>query len=301
MMKAKISAVITTFKRSFKQIQPAIESALTQTYPCQDIWVVDDNGQGTPLQQTLAQEIKMHYGEKIGYLANKQSVGAQVARNRGIFKCQGEFICFLDDDDTWKKEKNARQIALFADATVGLVYADGYDVIINEQGQQTTSLYRTRRKYLHEIRHEDLLYGNYLGTTSQVMVRKQALLRCGIFDPQLPAAQDYDLWIRISKQYRCVGVPIPLFSYYTHTGQQISKQPTKAIIGHEIIYRKNKDEMSLTDKWHLNYLIFRKCWEAKKGRLLAWYTLKMLFWGGLAVLFDNRNLLQRLSSRQYEG
>ena len=54
--------------------------------------------------------------------------GACVARNKGLELAKGEFISFLDDDDTWEPEKISEQIGGFTSKKIGMVYSPFYNI-----------------------------------------------------------------------------------------------------------------------------------------------------------------------------
>src|SRR6201998_4045686 len=105
----KISAVIPTHNRATLVIR-AISSVLQQTYPVQEIIVVDDGSTDdtkellcrflSPLASTAA-SIRYHYQEQ---------QGAAVARNTGIAAASGEWIAFLDSDDILLPQKLVWQV-----------------------------------------------------------------------------------------------------------------------------------------------------------------------------------------------
>ena len=102
-----ISAVIPTYNRR-DMVCEAIDSALTQTYPCHEIIVVDDgstDGTGELLREK--------YGDRIRYI-RQENAGPSAARNRGIEAATGEWIAFLDSDDLWVEEKNELQIIILS-------------------------------------------------------------------------------------------------------------------------------------------------------------------------------------------
>ena len=117
-----VSTVITTYKREPDIVHRAIKSVLNQSYKNIEIIIIDDN----PTIGEFSNEIKNH--------GNK---GAQISRNNGIANAKGEFIAFLDDDDTWEKEKIEKQIKCFKD-NIGIVFCNGYIVDENYEPPKKT-------------------------------------------------------------------------------------------------------------------------------------------------------------------
>ncbi|QLL78424.1 hypothetical protein GTO87_07445 [Ligilactobacillus saerimneri] len=74
-----------------------------------------------------------------------------------------------------------------------------------------------------DVSFDDLMFINYIGGTSRPLIRREVFAKSGLFRDGLLAFQDYELWLRISRQYRCVIVPHFLVAHYWHDGHQISK------------------------------------------------------------------------------
>lgn len=230
----RISAVITTCKRDFSILKRSIESVRNQTLPVTEIVIVDDNSEDTPLRKELESKLSGQHG--ILHIRHSTNLGAQVSRNDGILAATGDYIAFLDDDDEWLPEKIERQIALI-EPNVGLVYCMGQTVIVG-QGEPKVIPYANTKNFAPEVTFQDLLFSDRIGTTTQALIPRSVFTACGLFDVNQPARQDYEMWLRISQKFRCVGVPEVLFKHYIHESEQISRNPTKAIAGYRGLYRK---------------------------------------------------------------
>jgi len=93
----KISAIIPTYNReSF--IVSALESVLQQTRQVDEIIVVDDGS--TDNTEVLLRK----YQDRIKYI-KQNNAGPAAARNTGLLSSSGEYIAFLDSDDTWVSDK----------------------------------------------------------------------------------------------------------------------------------------------------------------------------------------------------
>lgn len=102
-----VSVVIPAY-RAAATVGRAVESALAQTYPPDEILVVDD---GSP--DDLAAALRPYQGWGCVALVRKPNGGAASARNLGIDRARGDLIAFLDADDYWEPEKLQRQVAVF--------------------------------------------------------------------------------------------------------------------------------------------------------------------------------------------
>jgi len=288
-----ISVVVTTYRRNYDKIEPTIISAFNQTYRNIELILVDDNSFGNDFQKEIAagiQTLKRKYS--IQYIPNTKNRGAQFSRNQGILTSKGNYIAFLDDDDLWEPEKIEKQIMLFDDIHVGLVYCKGWLVSSNED---EVIPYNMSENFCDRLDFNDLSYGDYIGTTSQVMIRKEVFAACGLFDLNQPARQDYEMWIRISQKYDCVGVKQYLFKHVKHEGEQITKNPLKAAVGMENIYHKYRKQSSFTAKWHISLLTAKAYRKASSLKKAAKYALHSIFYFLVAVIVDFKELNKRFN------
>lgn len=263
-----VSVIVTSYKRPAEIVERAVQSILSQTYQDIEILIVDDNPDGNKESQELKKQFENR--EKITYIKQDGNQGACAARNLGISKAKGEFIGFLDDDDTWFEDKLECQLERFAqgDDSVGMVYCLGqvYDCDTNPP---TITDYYTTRIFKDEIRFEDQLVYDYCGSTSQALVRKEVFEKIGGFNVNLPARQDYEMWLRISKYYKIYGVNKPLFYYYHHGLEQITKSPKKALTGYQVVYREYKEDYKKNPKAQIE--IFSRMLETAKGHYFFTY------------------------------
>ena len=100
--------------------------------------------------------------------------------------------------------------------------------------------------------HDDMLIGDWIGSTSHPLIKKIVFEKAGMFDEELPARQDYDMWIRISKYYSIKGIRDKLFIHKLHDGEQITKSRTKAYMAFCRLYDKYKVEYKNNPEAWLN-------------------------------------------------
>ena len=243
-----ISVVITTYKRKHEYLDAAVESVMKQTYPPVEIILVDDNGTGTEFQRS--NEEAYAGKEKIVYIANDWNRGAQYSRNAGILHSKGEFVAFLDDDDLWHPEKLEKQIRLFTKEEIGLVFCRGYTFRDNDLS--VLREYHGKGVFIKNPSFQDILDMDHIGSTTQALVRKSCFDKAGMFDPDMPARQDYEMWIRIMKYYIAAGVDEPLFYHRIHGGEQISKDKAKILTAYETMLKKHKEDFRKNPKGKLH-------------------------------------------------
>jgi glycosyltransferase involved in cell wall biosynthesis len=236
MTKGLLSVVVPTCGRNVEVLGRAVASILAQTYQPIEVVLVDDNCDDSVLSGRIRNYC--HDFPKVKYVQPIANSGACAARNRGIECSAGEFIGFLDDDDAWEANKAELQIATLKD-DIYVSFCRGRCIDEAVFPSRITPYYNANF-FRPIITFEDMLLNDCIGTTSQVIMRKEALTAVGGFDEKMQARQDYELWIRVSHKFQCAGVDESLFTHYMHSGIQISKDPKRALQGYKHIYTKHK-------------------------------------------------------------
>ncbi len=202
---SRVSVIIPVYN-SAKTVGEALDSVAAQTYTDYEIIVVNDGSSDQSenvIKKYMRPPLDVTYVEQV----NK---GPGAARNTGLRLAKGEFVAFLDADDLWDKDKLATAVqAMDAHPEVKLVFTDMRHVVNNSLAH---SSYLHERGYRHIASghiYDNLLKGNFIFTPT-VVLRRDALDETGQFDEQLPIAEDYDLWLRITRQYPVYYLDRPL-------------------------------------------------------------------------------------------
>ena len=177
-MEPILSVIITAFNDGDFLIE-AVRSIQRQTFRAWEIILVDDGSTGRTRE--VVASIINEPGVRVVRQVNQ---GASVARNTGLQLARGKYVGFLDGDDLWHPEKAAKQVAVLeADPAVDLTFS--WVRYVDEQGNDTG---RRQKPSKCPILLEDLMKQNFIGSTSNVIGRKEALFEAGLFDPDLRAA-----------------------------------------------------------------------------------------------------------------
>lgn len=245
-----ITGIITTYSREIELVERAIKSMLQQSYPVDEIIVVDDNETGNPLSLDVKKMCAKY--PKVKYIKQNGNQGACAARNLGIANASGEYIGFLDDDDYWMPEKIEKQMNQFlnADSHVGLVYCSG--IVKNEETGEEEDYYNIASPC--NVTFENQLHEDYIGSTSNPLIKKECFDKVGGFWEILPARQDYEMWIRIAKEFMILGVHDKLFVHTIHGGEQITKNVRKSYTGYKNIYIRYKNDIKQHPKDRIHFL-----------------------------------------------
>jgi glycosyltransferase involved in cell wall biosynthesis len=203
-------------------------SVLGQSSDDYEVIVVDDHSGDDTLEV-----IERLRDKRVRCITRSQRGGGAAARNTGIEAASGEFIAFLDDDDAWHDSKLKSQVEVMQRRPeVGLVYT-GAVHIHQHNGQIFKTVVPRYRGYIFQT----LLEHNVIGTTSSVMVRKEALRAVGGFDETFPSCQDWDLYLRLAKDWAVDFVGEALVDFYLHP-VRITRNDSARIDGRKMILEK---------------------------------------------------------------
>lgn len=183
-----VSVYIPTRNR-LPLLKRAIRSVLSQSYENLELIVFDDcSNDGTrDFLHTL------QTNRKLIIICSDTQVGPCMARNIAIRHSQGECITGLDDDDYFCKDNKICRFVSAWNSSNGKIAGLIDSVLL--KGVSGESI----RCTAPSVNHFDLLKGNAVG--GYVFAPKAHFLEAGLFDPDMPAWQDWDLWIRMSKRY----------------------------------------------------------------------------------------------------
>ncbi len=197
-------------------VTAAIDSVLGQTYRNWEIVFWDNRS-----EDDTATIVRKYSDSRIRYFLAKSFTPLGQARNLAIVQSRGEFIAFLDCDDLWFPDKLERQILLFGDERVGLVYSD--TIFFNEIGDE-------RRCFGGELPCEGecfrTLLGRYFLSMETVVVRRAAIEeQSPWFDPRFNMIEEADLFRRIAYRWKLAGVAKPLAKWRVHASSWTFRYP----------------------------------------------------------------------------
>ncbi|HZE22203.1 MAG TPA: glycosyltransferase, partial [Desulfobaccales bacterium] len=145
--------------------------------------------------------------------------GVAAARNLGAAAARGQWLAFLDSDDLWLPEKLARQMAYLAERP-GLSVCQTDETWVR-QGVRVNKP-AAHRKVAGRIFAASL--ERCMISPSAVILDRRLFEAHGGFDEDLPAAEDYDLWLRLSWRYEVGLVDEPLVIKRGGHADQLSRQ-----------------------------------------------------------------------------
>jgi glycosyltransferase involved in cell wall biosynthesis len=183
----------------------AINSVLEQTLPVLEIIVVDDGSYDN------TREVAQGFGEKIRYVY-QEARGPSAARNVGIRMAHGEWIGFLDADDWWLPEKNAKVQELLRQHPEAVMIYHPH-LLVSSKGT-----IGVRRAAEPDALWPELLYDNFISGGSSALMRRSVVLDLGGFDESIRGVADWDMWARAALCYRLHKIPESLSGVWKHDG-----------------------------------------------------------------------------------
>ncbi len=176
----KVSVIIPTFNRA-KFLKKTIKSVLDQTYPVYEVIVCDDGS-----TDSSKKEIEKIADKRVLWSNADHSGLPAVGRNRGVKLSKGDWIAFLDSDDSWEETKLERQFKALNDSK-------------NYQASSTNATNAEMSLNKKTIDFDVLKNNNYI-VCSSVLIKKAIFDKTGLFSekPTLKSIEDYNLWLKIS-------------------------------------------------------------------------------------------------------
>ena len=175
------------------------------------------------------------------------------SRNEAIEVSSGEIICFLDCDDWWHPEKLKKQIKLFDDNSVAMVYSNYIEHYQNKNKIKKISKNKIFSGYIQS----KIIHNYHIGILT-TLIRKNIFKELGGYNNFFHICGDFDFNVRASENNKIIGITEPLAHYRVHD-QNISRDLEKEIqelkFCLEIFQKKN---LKNTVKFE-NYLNYRKC------------------------------------------
>ncbi len=203
-----VSVIIPTLRRP-ALLRRALQSVLAQTYPSIEVWVIE-NGDSTPARAVIEELGGAERGLHFEHVA---IADPHLARNIGIERARGAYCAFLDDDDEWLPEKLARQIeCLEADRALGWVACGAWTIDDEGRAELAQTQYYRGVPSLRALVREWC----FVWSLSCVVVRRDCFERVGSFLSRYRIAGDYELYLRLARQYRFAVLEEPLVRYHRH-------------------------------------------------------------------------------------
>jgi glycosyltransferase involved in cell wall biosynthesis len=203
-----VSVIVPTHDRP-RLLPLTLESVLWQQEVELEVIVVDDASTGD-----VRSAVDRLDDTRVRVLRQEQPHGVCVARNRGVAEAGGNWIAFIDDDDLWAPDKLVSQIRAAEDGSCCWAYVGSVNVTedLRALGGAPPA---PPEEVVATLPRINLIPGGCSG----VAVHRD-LLPQAPFDPSCRYAEDWDLWIRLSRLDQPARVNRPLVGYRVHAGNR---------------------------------------------------------------------------------
>ena len=197
-MNPLVSIIVPAYNCANYVVQ-TLDSVFAQDYLAKQVIVVNDGSKDHTL------EVLKQFADRIT-LIDQSNAGPAAARNAGLTAATGDYIAFVDADDIWLKRKLTAQVAcLTANPEVVAVFTDWqvwrpdgagrfvlpetWNIPVSDDVNTAASGWLYTRLLLDCVMQ-----------TSGVMMRAALRRKLGDFDPTLSSGEDYDFWLRLSRE-----------------------------------------------------------------------------------------------------
>jgi glycosyltransferase involved in cell wall biosynthesis len=219
-----VSVIIPCYNQA-QFLGEAIESVLAQSYEPLEIIVIDDGSSDNTAEVARRYPAAKYFHQK--------NAGRSAARNAGLRRSRGELVVFLDADD--------RLLPAALDTGVQCLekhaecaFVSGHCRVIDSTG---TVLAEPRQRVVEREHYLQLLRGgNYIWCPATVVYRRRVFDFVHGFDPSLVPVEDYDVYLRVTKDFaaHCHGEVVAEYRQHSgNTSRDFSVMQKAAIAAHE--------------------------------------------------------------------
>lgn len=210
-------SIIMNCHNGAKYLSNSIESILNQNYSNWELIFFDNMS----TDRSLA-IVKSYNDKRIKVFSSTSLLNLYDARNNALLNIKGNYVCFLDTDDLWEKEKIQKQVNyLINNSNFSMVYSNFY-VLKNDKKFLRFKYNLPKGKIINELlKHYTI---GILTTCVNSKVFKKT-----IFDKNYNIIGDFDFFIKLSENSEVGCIQEPLATYRVHTNNY-SRQNLKIYI-----------------------------------------------------------------------
>ena len=208
----QISVVIPVYNGE-KTLMNTLEGVLKQTYPFFEVIIIDD-GSDKPVELFLSSLVE---DKRIRIFRTERS-NADLARNYGIGKSQGEYIAMLDADDYWLENHLWDCLVLLRESDVDGLYGSHFFCRSLSYDIHNLPVFKAHEPKTGESMVDYLLTTGF-GAQTSTLFTTAASMKDILWDPNLIDHQDYDFVVRFHKKYKMAVKKEPTVVYSLLSGR----------------------------------------------------------------------------------
>lgn len=241
-----VSVILPTYNRA-ALVGRSIESVLNQTYTDFELIIVDDASTDN------SSEVFTQYEQdpRIRVLRLDRNQGAGIARNVGGDAAVGKYLAYNDSDDVWHPDKLEKQIKAM-ESVADKAYAVCYAKRTLIAGSHVRILPDRPLSQLQGNLYGTLLAQSVVGSGVMV-VRRDACLAVGGWDPEQYRWEDWELALRLAKRYKFIFLDEVLATSYVSPdslhGSSDHWSTVRIVQKHLAVYRADPNLAKLAATW----------------------------------------------------
>jgi len=209
-----VSVIIPCYK-SRKFIDRSLGSVLEQTYHNFEVLIVDNSS-----NDGLEKYVRELNDDRIQFFAVENEGVIGLSRNIGIDNASGDYVAFLDSDDSWESKKLEKVMeVMVANPSIDIVVHA--QIEYRENGTQRI----VRFGKINSPAYDSLLFERNRLTPSATLIKKSVLEKCGGFSEkkEFISAEDYDLWLKAARMGTTFYYLDELLGGYHRHGEAVTK------------------------------------------------------------------------------
>lgn len=210
-MNPRFSIIMPLYNKE-RYVKKAVESVLSQTYRDFEVIIVDDgstDNSANVVKDFIAQIDDRWIDDRLTIIS-QSNAGVAVARNRGVKKSEGEYVCFLDADDWWKPTWLEEMDTLITEYPDAGLYATNY--VYYKPGKTHVAL-DIPRGYMNYP--ETYMRGAMPVTSITTCMPRKVFDEMGGFPVGIKLGEDFLLWAKTALHYKVAFCEKPL-AYYNN-------------------------------------------------------------------------------------
>ena len=220
--KPTVSVILPAFNAE-KYIGEAVDSILSQTFTDFELIVINDGSTDYTLKILEVAQAGCGPHSRLRIISNTRNLGLLKSLNKGIALARGDYIARQDADDISLPERLEKQYKyLQKHPQVALLGTARKTILVN-------GTVKEHKLKLQNPAFKDMLQSNCF-VHGSVMIRKTALDSVGGYNELFYSSEDYELWLRLTKQFPAANLPEPLYILRRHSDRSTWKSTNLAVL-----------------------------------------------------------------------
>ncbi|HIQ94700.1 TPA: glycosyltransferase family 2 protein [Candidatus Ventrenecus stercoripullorum] len=251
-MTEELISIVVPVYNAEKFLNDTIQTVLAQTYPNWELLLVDDcssDDSVSIIKKFAANDDRIHL------LRNEKNSGAALTRNKGIEEAKGTYLCFLDADDLWEKEKLEKQLKFMKEnhcafSFTSYEFADSNGIPNGKKVKVPRTI-----NYKQALKNTTIF-------TSTVMFDLNKLAKEDIYMPDVKSEDTATWWKILKKLSYAYGIN-NIVVLYRRSENTLSSNKIKALKRTWNLYRNVEELTFLTSIYNFSWY----CFNALKRRV----------------------------------